>query len=143
MASFTTNPSANYSICIPMPNISARSGDESDEPNALEQLAQFTSPDGLIAVYWMRSTNQAVLEFQDKWYIQNDCYITDSIAEILGVKESSITVTNLLAGNKFDPSSLTYADSEMVRQIYKCTWSDYTCDHMLMQADLYYPYEDV
>ena len=125
MASITTN----YSVCIPTPDVNS----------ALEPLAQFTTPDGLVDVYWIRSTNQAVLEFNAKWYIQNDCYITDSIAEILGIKESGITVRNLRAGAMFD--SCSYADSEMTRQFYKCMWSDYTCDHMFMQADLDYPYD--
>lgn len=136
MASFSTN----YSVRIPMPDIAAHDG------VALEQLAQFTTPDGLIAVYWIRSTNQAVFEFGDKWYIQNDGYITDSIAEILGVKESVIKVKNLRVGERVgsisEPFVFNYADPEMARQFYTCFWSDYTCDYMIMQADLDYPYDD-
>ncbi len=120
----------SYSIHIPKPDI-----------DGIEQLAQFGTPDGPIAVFWIRDTHQVVLEFDDEWYIQSDGYITDSVAEILGVKASVIDVENLCVGNKFDMSTFDFADPEMARQIYNCTWSDYTCDYMILQADLYYPYD--
>lgn len=127
MASFSTN----YSIPIPTPDVAP-----------LEQLAQFTTPDdGLILVYWIRNTQQVVLEYGDQWYIQNDGYITDSIAQILNVKESVITIDNLCVGNIFDSSSFKYSDPEMSRHIYTCCWSDYTCDYLIMQADINYPYD--
>ena len=121
----------DYSIRIPAPDIAA-----------LEQLAQFSTPDGVLCVYWSRDTHQAILEFNDKYFIQNDGYITDSVAEILGIKESLIMVGNLTVGNLFDSSSLSPADPEIARSIYDCKWSDYTCDYMFMQADLDYPYDD-
>ena len=120
-----------YSVRIPKPDVAA-----------LEQLAQFDTPDGLLQVFWIENTRQVVLEFSDEWYIQNDGYITDSVAEVLAVKESVINVKNLKAGNRYDPSTFSYADPEMERQIYNCMWSDYTCDHMIIQADLDYPYDD-
>ena len=125
------SPSSNYSVRIPMPDVAA-----------LEQLAQFYTPDGVLEAFWICDTRQVVLQFGANWYIQNDGYILDSVAEILCIKESVITVNNLKAGNLFDPSTFSYADPEMENQIYNCMWSDYTCDHMIMQADLDYPYDD-
>lgn len=122
--------SSNYSVRIPKPDVAA-----------LEQLAQLDTQDGLLEVFWIRGTRQVVLVFGDEWYIQNDGYILDSVSEILGIKESVITVSNLKAGNRYDPSTFSYADAEMARQIYNCMWSDYTCDHMILQADLSYPYD--
>ena len=123
--------SPNYSVRIPAPDVAT-----------LEQLAQFDTPDGLLQAFWVRDTRQVVLEFGDKWYIQGDGYILDSVAEILCIKESVINVHNLKAGNLFDPSTFDEADPEMARQIYNCMWSDFTCDYMIMQADLDYPYDD-
>lgn len=125
-----TSISPVYSVRIPQPDVAA-----------LEQLAQFDTPDGLLEVFWIPGTRQVVLEFCDEWYIQNDGYILDSVSEILGIKESVIHVDNLKAGNRYDPSTFSYADPEMARQIYNCMWSDYTCDHMILQADLSYPYD--
>jgi hypothetical protein len=90
-------------------------------------------------VFWLRDTKQAVIEFDDEWYIQGDDYIVDSIAEIVGVKGSVITATNLRAGNMFDPSSFAYADPVMSRSFTNCMWSDFTCDYMILCADLHYP----
>jgi hypothetical protein len=117
----------NPLIRIPMPDVVA-----------IEQLAQFSTPNGLICVYWVRDTKQAVFEHKDNWYIQNDSYIIDALSEILGIKESNITVDNLLTGNMHDASSFCYADTAMSNGIYQCKWSDYTCDYLIMQADVDY-----
>ncbi len=123
---------SNPLIRIPMPDM-----------DGIEQLAQFSSPDGLIAVYWMRDTKQAVFEYNDNWYIQDDTYILDALSEILGIKESRITVKDLIIRNKNDYSSTScYADEVLSNAIYHCKWSDYTCDYLIMQADLDYPYDD-
>ncbi len=121
----------NYSIPIPAPSM-----------DDLEQLAQFSTPDGVLCVYWKRETQQAILEFNDHYYVQNDQYITDALAEILNIREPTIVVKDLRVGNMFEVDKLDYADSEMVQSIYNCKWSDYTCDYLIMQADLDYPCDD-
>ena len=127
----SSNPSDNKPTRIPKPNLSG-----------MEQLAQFVSCDGVLNVYWVRDIKQVILEFNDRWYTQNDGYITDSIAEILAIKESTITFHNLRTSNLFDPAKFKYADDEMSNVIHICTWSDYACDYMFMRADLDYPYDD-
>jgi hypothetical protein len=121
----------NPLIRIPMPDV-----------EGIEQLAQIGTPDGLICVYWVRDTNQAVFEYGTKWYIQDDTYILDAMSEILGIKESKITVMNLIVGNMNDPTTFNYADEALSNAIYNCKWSDYTCDYLIMKADLDYPYDD-
>ena len=121
----------NPMISIPVP-----------DNEGIEQLAQISTPDGLICVYWVRDTKQAVFEYGDKWYIQDDTYIIDAVSEILGINDSAITVKNLIVGNMHDPTSFNYADDVMSDAIYNCKWSDYTCDYMIMQADVNYPYDD-
>jgi hypothetical protein len=121
----------NPLIRIPMPDI-----------DGIEQLAQFSTPDGLICVYWVRDTKQAVFEYNDNWYIQDDTYILDALSEIVGIKESKITVNDLVTGNMHDPTTFTYADEALSNAIYHCKWSDYTCDYLIMQAYLDYPYDD-
>ena len=127
----SSKPSDNKPLRIPKPNLSG-----------MEQLAQLASYDGVLNVYWVRDIAQVLLEFNDRWYTQNDGYITDSIAEILAIKESTITFHNLRTSNLFDPAKFKYADDEMSNGIYICTWSDYACDYMCMRADLDYPYDD-
>lgn len=121
--------SSSYSVRIPEPSM-----------KVLEQLAQFSTSDGRdLNVYWNRSSNQAILHFGENWYIQNDRYILDSISEIVGVKESVIYVRNIYAGNMYDLSTFKLMDAEMARAFYNCKWSDYTCDYIILKADLWYP----
>ena len=121
----------NYSIPIPTPSM-----------DDLEKLAQFSIPDGVVCVYWKRETQQAIIELNDAYFVQNDQYITDALAEILNIRESTIVVKDLRVGNIFELGKLDYADSEMVQSIYKCKWSDYTCDYLVMQADLHFQHDD-
>lgn len=125
-----------YCYLIPRPSF---------EDDTLEQLAQFTTQsDGFITVYWIRATKQVVInqEFpwrsEEKWYIQPDGYITDSIAEIVGVKQSVIEVQNFNVGHSYDMSTFHPQDEEMTNNFYNCKWSDYTCDHLIMQGCLVY-----
>jgi hypothetical protein len=129
---FPSNKMANfYSIPIPRPDLT------SDD---IEQLAQITTPDGLVCVYWIRATNQAVFNYGDSWYIQPNANILYAISEIVGVKESVIDVINLYVGNRHDyANTFKLEDLTFTKWFYECTWTDYTCDYNIIQADLTYP----
>ncbi len=109
----------------------------------LEQFAQFSTHDGVVCVYLNRSSQQVILERNGEWTIQDDGYITDSLAEVLAIKGSTIHVRQLSMCNMYDPaSSFEHLDDEMVNHFYNCKWSDYTCDYLLLQGDLSYPLYD-
>lgn len=124
MANFYSNP-------IPCPNF---------DLDDIEQLAQFSTPDGRIAVYWIRSTKQAVFNYGDRWYIQPNANILFAISEIVGVKPSVIDVINLYVGNRHDyANTVKRQDGTFTQWFHECEWTDYTCDYNIIQADLTYP----
>lgn len=132
ISSVVTMPS--YTVRIPTPSAA--------EIANLWQVGQFNTPySGLLNVYWINSTKQVLLHMGSSWYIQDDGYITDSLADMLNVRKSILEVENMRVGVNI-PDMFDYnvpADDEMYRQIHKCTWSDYTCDFMTICADLYFP----
>lgn len=134
MARRGTEPA--YSLSIPCPSF---------EDDVLKQLAQFTTEsDVILTVYWNAETKQVILcehtpWSKDKWYIQPDGYITDSLAEIISVKASLIDVHNLRVGHSYDMSTFCLQNNDMTNNFYACTWSDYACDHLILQGHLVYP----
>lgn len=122
---------SSYSVRIPTPAFADEDG--------LEQLAQFTTPDGVVAAYWIRSRKEVVLEYKGVWTLQSDGNVLDSVAEVLGLKKSSvITVQDLFFFEK--PGHGKLQDDETHNAFYMCDWSDYACDRIAIQADLTYPY---
>jgi hypothetical protein len=138
MASARSVNKPAYSLTIPIPSL---------EEDTIKQLGQFiTECDGTLCVYWNTATKQVIINqlkdwgTKDAWYIQPDGYITDSIGEILAVKESLIGIYNLRVGHSYDMSTFTFQDNDMTNNFYSCKWSDYACDHLIMQGNLKYPY---
>lgn len=124
-----------YSVSIPKPSF---------EDDNLEQLAQFSvHNDGVICAFWNRSTKQVILNYDDEWFIQDDGYIVDALGEILGVKGSVIQAENLSMWNVHDPGmSFEAFDNILTNRFYECKWSDYTCDYLVLQGDIHYPFYD-
>lgn len=104
----------------------------------VQQLAQITTRDGHIEAYWWRECRKAVLEYNGEWYLVNDGYITDAVAELLGVKESTMKVARLV---QFDTDSTPreVQDDQEMNGLLECAWSDYGSDCMAFQAEFDYP----
>jgi hypothetical protein len=120
-----------YSIPISMPDLSS---------DSIEQLAQISTPDGIVVIYWLRSTQQAVLNYGDRWYIQPNGNILHAIAEVVGVKNSTIQVDRLYVGNRHKyEETVKLQDENYTQWFYECEWTDYTCDYNIIQADIHYP----
>lgn len=84
-----------------------------------------------------------ILNYDDEWFIQDDGYIVDALGEILGVKGSVIQAENLSMWNVHDPGmSFEAFDNILTNRFYECKWSDYTCDYLVLQGDIHYPFYD-
>lgn len=124
-----------YSVSIPMPSF---------EDDTLKQMAQFNiHNNGVISVFWNRDTKQIILNKNDEWWIQDDGYIVDALGEILGVKGSIIQAGNMSMWNIHDrDGSFEAFDNIMTNHFYDCKWSDYSCDYLVLQGDIWYPFYD-
>ncbi len=108
----------------------------------LKQLAQITTPDGILEAFWMPDQRNVVVEYSGAWYLLPDCNIVESIGEIVAIKASKINLESLtLFEGCFPHSVVTAGDDQDCNHFYDCDWSDYACDHMAFQANLHYPYD--
>lgn len=114
-----------YTISIPAPIL----------PGELEQLAQIQVPGGkLVVVYWMRSTRQAVCNYDGKWYIQSDQNIMSAIAQLIKFNKNIelLTMDGLFI---FETRGHGYAaEDEFVQAFRDCEWSDYASDCLVFQC---------
>ena len=114
-----------YTIPIPAPVL----------PGDLEQLAQIQVPDNkLVAVYWMRSTRQAVCRYDGKWYIQSDQNIMTAIARLIKFEKNIelLTMDGLFIFETRGHGRA--ADDELVNGFRDCEWSDYASDRLYFQC---------
>lgn len=122
----------SYTIPIPDPVM----------PGQLEQLAQIQVPtnnegmDDTVAVYWMRSSRQAICNYAGKWYSQSDQNIITGIANIIqyGKNIELLTVDDLFIFET--PGHGRVADDDMVNDFRNCDWSDYASDRIAFQCVL-------
>ena len=112
-----------YSISIPEPSYAD-----------LEQLAQILSPAGIICAWWRRAERQVVLELNDKWYIQPNGLVTESLGNLLGVPDYQIVCRGLFFFET--PGHGKAVDNETALGFYNCDWSDYASDRISIQFDL-------
>jgi hypothetical protein len=112
-----------YSISIPEPSYTD-----------MEQLAQILSPAGVISAWWRRAQRQVVLELNDKWYIQPDGLVTESLGNLLGVPDYQIVCRGLFFFET--PGHGKAVDNETALAFYNCDWSDYASDRISIQFDL-------
>jgi hypothetical protein len=112
-----------YSISIPEPSYTD-----------LEQLAQILSPAGVISAWWRRAERQVVLELNDKWCIQPNGLVTESLGYLLGVPDYQIVCRGLFFFET--PGHGKAVDNETALGFYNCEWSDYASDRISIQFDL-------
>ncbi len=130
--------SAFYSISIPRPSSSHFRQDR------LQQLAQISTPDGVVDVLWRHgSIRQVVLSYKDHWFIQPDANIARSIGAIFGWNmRPGVDVSNLFvfqpnaARNECSYRHGKAGDDELLANLTQCDWSDYALDRMVFQADM-------
>lgn len=119
---------APYTIPIPEPVI----------PGGMEQLAQIIVPSGrVLAVYWRRSTRQAVCDYDGRWFIQSDQNIMNGVARIIGYEKP---IDTLAMDGLFIFETVGHgfaADDDLVKNFRECEWSDYASDRMAFQCRLY------
>ena len=108
-------------------------------PGELEQLAQISTPDGVVEAFWFRHHGQRRYAFQfgRDWFTSDDCNIVDCLGELVAVKSSLINLNGDVdfceRGGKW---STAY---EITQHFYNCDWSDYAVDGMVFQATVRYP----
>lgn len=112
-----------YSISIPVPSTTD-----------LEQLAQILSPAGIISAWWRRAERQVILNLNDKWYLQPDWLITDSLGNLLGVPDYQVVCRGLFFFETRGHGKSVDNDTAMA--FYNCDWSDYASDRIAIQFDL-------
>lgn len=117
----------DYTISIPPPVL----------PGDLEQLAQIQVPGNkLVAVYWMRSTRQAVCNYDGKWFIQSDQNIMTAVARLIKY-EKDIDLLTMDGLFTFEtPGHGFAADDELVQNFRDCEWSDYASDRIAFQCTI-------
>jgi hypothetical protein len=113
-----------YSIPIPEPSL----GD-------LQQLAQFSTPEGVFAVSWMPKTEQVVIQHGDDWYIQPNARIEESLSTLICCKTHDLHANGLFLFDR-DYRNGKAADMDMERGLLDCEWSDYAHDKMVFQANI-------
>ena len=110
-----------------------------EQPGDLEQLAQISTPDGVVEVFSFcyREKRRFVFQLGDDWYTAEDCNIVDCIGEIVAVKSSKI---NLMGDVYFYERCGKWGTAdEITRGFYECDWTDYASDGMVFQATVQYP----
>jgi hypothetical protein len=119
------NTMLTYTVSIPAPALSGE----------LEYLAQIqVSGDKLVDVHWMRSTRQAVCNYDGKWYIQSDQNMLTAIARLINYEKpiDLLTVDGLFIFET--PGHGRAANDDLVRAFRDCEWSDYASDRMAFQC---------
>lgn len=118
-------PPSVYTISIPAPII----------PGELEQLAQIQVPGNkFVVVYWMRSTRQAVCNYDDKWYIQSDQNIMTAVARLIKF-EKNIELLTMDGLFTFETRGHgRAADDDLMNGFRDCEWSDYASDRLVFQC---------
>lgn len=101
----------------------------------LQQVAQITTPDGVVDVQWMPSSSQVVLRIENEWYIQPNGRIDESIGRLMAYDTNDMTVSNMvLFDHTYDNGHM--AADELEQKVLSCEWSDYAHDKMVFQAKL-------
>ena len=101
----------------------------------LQQLAQITTPDGVVDIHWIKNTSQVVIHFDDEWHIQPNGRIDESIGNYLGYDVLDMKVSGMfLFDREFNHGKS--APEEMEKQLLGCEWSDYALDKMIFQVKL-------
>jgi len=113
-----------YSIPIPEPFLTN-----------LQQLAQFSTPEGLFEVFWVPNMDQVVVRYGTAWYIQPNARIADSLSALICCRDYDIQVTDMFLFDR-DYSQGKEAEQEMMDKLLDCEWSDYACDKMVFQANV-------
>jgi len=113
-----------YSIPIPEPSVAE-----------LQQLAQFTTPEGVFAVSWMPKTEQVVIQHGNDWYIQPNARIEESLSTLICCKTHDLHANGLFLFDR-DYRNGKAADKYMERGLLDCEWSDYAHDKMVFQANI-------
>ena len=101
----------------------------------LQQLAQITSPDGVVDVFWVKKTSQIVIHFDDEWHIQPNGRIDESIGNYLGYDVLDMKVSNMFLFDREFKNGKS-APEEMEKQLLGCEWSDFALDKMVFQVKL-------
>ena len=114
-----------YSVSIPEPVVSAD----------LQQLAQITTPDGVVDVQWMKKTHQVVLHIEDEWYIQPNGRIDESISALMAYNPLDLHVSGLFLFDRTYTHGSSAAD-DLEDKLLGCEWSDYAHDKMVFQANI-------
>ena len=113
-----------YSIPIPEPSVAE-----------LQQLAQFTTPEGVFAVSWMPKTEQVIIQHGNDWYIQPNARIEESLSTLICCKTHDLHANGLFLFDR-DYRNGKAADTNMEQSLLECEWSDYAHDKMVFQANI-------
>lgn len=113
-----------YSIPIPKPQLTE-----------CQQLAQFTTPEGILDVSWMPKTEQVVIRHGDDWYIQPNARIDESLSVFIGCRTYDLHSSGLFLFDR-DYRQGKAASDDMERGLLDCEWSDYAHDKMTFQAHI-------
>ena len=114
-----------YTIPIPEPR----------HISELQQLAQITTPDGVVDVYWINKTTQVVIHFDDEWHIQPNGRIDESIGTYLGYDVLDMKASRMLLFDR-DFKNGKSAPEDMEQKVLGCEWSDFALDKMVFQVKL-------
>ena len=115
----------NTFYCVPIPP-PAMNAD-------LQQLAQITTPDGVVDVQWMKKTSQVVLRIDDDWYIQPNGRIDESIGTLMAYDPLDMRASALFLFDRTYTHGSSAAE-ELEQSLLGCEWSDYAHDKMVFQA---------
>jgi hypothetical protein len=101
----------------------------------LQQMAQITTPDGVVDVHWVKKTSQVVIHFNDEWHIQPNGRIDESIGNYLGYNVLDMKVSSMFLFDREFKNGKS-APEDMQKQLLGCEWSDYALDKMVFQVKL-------
>jgi len=113
-----------YSIPIPEPLI-----------KGLQQLAQFSTPEGIFDVFWVPKMDQVVIRYGNDWYIQPNARIEDSLSTLICCNTYDLHANGLFLFDR-EYRHGKAADEYMEKKLLECEWSDYAHDKMVFQANI-------
>ena len=114
-----------YCVPIPRPSLGAE----------LQQLAQITTPDGVVDVQWMKQTSQVILRIDNEWYIQPNGRIDESISTLMAYNPLDMRASGLFLFDRTYAHGVSAAE-DLEEKLLECEWSDYAHDKMVFQAKL-------
>jgi len=96
------------------------------------QIAQITTDQGLLDVEWLPETKEIIVTFQNRYYKGQNEEIGHTLATLLNCERDTLIPSGLKI---FDiPGKFQQGTHKELQDLFRCEWSDYSCDRLAFQC---------